>query len=113
MGTAREVVDFDAWVRRAVRGSPALHTLRVACEPQDEASHLRAHDGLLDHAVRKHAGELRVLDLGAAAVSIRRLREVLHACVELEEVRVRVDKGALVCSYFGYLVKVGLLMQTA
>lgn len=96
LGSARELSDLGVWVRRTVGGAEALRVLRL--RSADDAPLPRAPDGLLDHVARRHAG-LRVLDLGAAGVRLRRLKDVLTSCPTLEEVCVGVDRRVLVSGH--------------
>ncbi|KAF9478583.1 hypothetical protein BDN70DRAFT_994118 [Pholiota conissans] len=89
---------FGRWVRRAISGSPRLEELHLVCEDAELRDHpldLARYDGLVDSLIKKHHATLRVLDLGAAVVTLRKLKEVLSACVQLEELTVTVDRGIL------------------
>jgi hypothetical protein len=93
--TTMEVIDFSKWVRRAIAGSPHLEELHLVHEGDGQACPV-AYDGLVDSVIKKHWATLRVLDLGAAVVSIRKLKEMLSGCLQLEDISMMVDKSVLV-----------------
>ncbi|KAF8182927.1 hypothetical protein BJ912DRAFT_977178, partial [Pholiota molesta] len=72
--TAMEVTDFSKWVRRAIADLRTLKSF-IRCPV--------AYDGLVDSVIKKHWATLRVLDLGAAVVSIRKLKEMLSGCLHV------------------------------
>lgn len=93
--TTTEVTHFSKWVRRAIAGSPHLEELHLVHGGANQPDPV-AYDGLVDSVIKKHWATLRILDLGAAVVSIRKLKEMLSGCLQLEEISITVDKSVLV-----------------
>lgn len=110
--TTMEVTDFSKWIRCAVAGSPHLEELHLVHE-SDNQSYPVVYDGLVDSVIKKHWATLHVLDLGAAVVSIRKLKEILSSCLQLEEISMTVDKSVLVSPelFFRAMVNVTLFRE--
>ena len=102
-----EVNALCKWIRRAIAGS-AIEELRVICNnlPDHPISGTYfCFSGLVDHVLKKQYLTIRILDLGSAFVGVDHLRNLLIACVRLEELKLQVGRNAL-ASHF--LIEVAL-----
>jgi hypothetical protein len=90
-----EVNELCKWVRRAIAGS-AIEGLKFIPEKvADILESSSCFSGLCDHIVKKQCSTIRILDLGSAFVCVDHLRRLLIACVQLEELRLSVNRNAL------------------
>ena len=91
-----EVNELCKWVRRAIAGS-AIEELKFIPENvPDISGSPSCFTGLFDHIVIKQSSTIRILDLGSAFVCVDHLRSLLIACVRLEELKLSVNRNALV-----------------
>lgn len=90
-----EVNALCKWVRRAIAGS-AIEELKLIPEKvSDISGSTSCFAGLFDHIVKKQFSTIRILDLGSAFVCVDHLRSLLIACVQLEELKLSVNRNAL------------------
>lgn len=98
--TRNDTDELDKWIRRAIAGSSHLERLHLVCDQEDSSqtnvTPAVAHDALVEHIVRKHAGSIRVLSLRSAFIRIDFLRALLASCSKLEECHFRTNKAAMV-----------------
>jgi hypothetical protein len=96
----KEANELDKWIRCAISGSSNLQELCMVCDPRESdqgaAGAAVAHEAIVDHIVKKHAGTIRVLRFRSAFVSAKGLKALLGACTRLEACQFQVGKEAFV-----------------
>ena len=106
-----EVNELCKWVRKAIAGS-AIEELKLIPEnvPHMSRSPSSCFTGLFEHIVKKQFSTLRILDLGSAFVCVDHLRSLLIACVQLEELKLSVNRNALASFFFPLLIGVNFFL---